>query len=372
MSTFIFTAVLAAVLAVPGLCGSPADDANSLKPTITMTMPLATPAPHWNPHVHAWNAAATFTGSVPKPTETFSCDKSVGAIHHATNGKGFQLACNVTFTGHDLVNLQVAEWAECMEACSVTPGCWAFTFVPKFHDMINCYLKTEGNPALWSHEIDDHYIGWVADSLWTWTTNVWTTTTLVQTSTTVVQPSTTVRPSVTQKPLIEAAYSPLSTYRQLVSREDASWHKEYYGITGTAVQIETLNAAASYFCRGGAPGQPNFGGLYPDGLLVDGDGVTLEWTVSPWFDLDIAIYISVQAKPGCAIDFNSLDLTECMEYFHDIVRPWSPDLAPDDSTGGYRENDCSYWVIDPNVVSLDGREGTFWYYGVNNPGEQGG
>ncbi|KAM7220148.1 hypothetical protein V8F06_004476 [Rhypophila decipiens] len=321
-------------------------------------MPLATPAHHWNPHVHAWNAAGTFTGSVPKPTETFWCDKSVGAIHHATNGKGFQLACNATFTGHDLSNLQVAEWAECMEACSVTPGCKAFTFVPIIHDMINCYLKNAGNPALWSHEIDYDYIGWMADSLWTWTTDVWTSTTVVQTSTTVVQPSITIRPTETQAPLVQAAYSPLSTYRQLVSREAEGWHTDCFFLQWSSMaHINTLNSAAAYFCAGGAPDQqPGFGGFYPDGVLMDGDAVTLEWTLNDPNNPDkyYALFISVQAKPGCAIDFSSLDSIECVDYLTaDLCFHSNPVTFEKWSAGGWRENDCTYWIIDPNETTVN-------------------
>ncbi|KAM7214809.1 hypothetical protein V8F06_009799 [Rhypophila decipiens] len=46
-------------------------------------------------------------------------------IHYARNGKGFLLSCDYDFPGNDLSKLQVAEWAECMEACSVAIGCKA-------------------------------------------------------------------------------------------------------------------------------------------------------------------------------------------------------------------------------------------------------
>lgn len=262
---------------------------------------------------------ATFTGSVPTPTQTISCDSSLGKIARTTNGKGYLLNCSFQFPGNDLAQLHTADWATCMEACSVAAGCKAF----EFHSNVvgeNCNLKTAGDPHIWDVG-DKIWIGWEVD--------------------TQLKPSTTSTTSHTDTKLKTVQITPLPTPQAPLHFEpDPNNYSKNCYMCGLSASRADIVPAIQFFCA-----NQTLGTYYPDRLLQDGDSISLEYRAGD--STDTAIVIIVTAKAGCVIDFASLGDGTCEA----ILGSGGPldrcnMLDASEKQGGEMEDGCTKWILD--------------------------
>ncbi|KAM7186396.1 hypothetical protein V8F20_011397 [Naviculisporaceae sp. PSN 640] len=312
-----FTTLLAAAsLVAPGQCLWPPIRAEALSTSISSSSASISTlrrdghvhsAPTF-PQVPTVNNLATFTGSVPKPTQSISCDTSLGKIVRTNNGKGYLLNCNFQFPNNDLSSLHAADWATCMEACSVAAGCKAF----EYHSDVtgqNCNLKTAGDPHTWE----------LGDKIWIgWEVGITTMKTVH------------ITPLPTPTP-------PLKFNPDPNSYDPACFN---CGITS---HRQNLIDAIGFFCANGYPGNQTFGQRYPDRLLQGGDTISLEYQ---YYD-SRSINIIVSVKDGCVVDFASLDDGTCNALLiTSLVDGCDWDQYHDIKRGGLLEDDCSKWTLD--------------------------
>ncbi|KAK3358050.1 hypothetical protein B0T25DRAFT_630939 [Lasiosphaeria hispida] len=83
---------------------------------------------------------------IPKPTASIDCfdaEAKEYGLYTSLNGKRYRLQCQIDFVGNDIAQVFAPDYASCAEACSVDPGCLAFSYL--FGDNeANCFLK---NPS---------------------------------------------------------------------------------------------------------------------------------------------------------------------------------------------------------------------------------
>ncbi|KAK0711997.1 hypothetical protein B0H67DRAFT_611933 [Lasiosphaeris hirsuta] len=270
------------------------------------------------------------TISVPKPTATIDCWDPVKDDYKnytSLNGKFYRLDCQVDYSGNDIAQVFAPTYAYCVEACSVDPGCLAFSYIFAY-DGANCFLKNppseptgQSLPGVWSGKLEP--------------VKAWDTTSSA---------AATAAPTPPPTPATSAPGPKKST-------DTGPWEVSCYN-SGYKAARRPLVAAIKFFCKGGFDGK--FGGFVNNNILTNNgslDSGIVGLSIRQDVNLITRLFVRV-LNPDCQVDFAAMGSQACENLFRGPLDRCDT-LVEDGKRGGYTEDNCSQWSLDPQYVVYD-------------------